>query len=196
MSKPPIALAYDRAEPHSSWPCPDMAIVNAGRATPPAFPGKLFGALWPIAVDLAEGAGSPVDYVGLSMLAVAASLIGGKRRVRPFEAGTWEEPCILWCANVGEPSSNKSPGTDAAISPLRPMEQAYAEDHKLVVQQFQTQRERAKHERRAWEEQVKEATKLGRDTPLMPDVAMEPECPERRRLLVPVSYTHLRAHET
>ena len=65
------------------WPAPDMSVLSAGRRSPPTMPVEMFGAVWGLLVDMAQGAGSPVDYVGVSYLTVTASLIGGKRKVKP-----------------------------------------------------------------------------------------------------------------
>ena len=83
------------AEPVTLWRAPDMSILTGGRTKPPVLPVEMFGTAWPLIRDLAEGAGAPADYVALSMLSVAASLIGGKRRVRPYPTSDWSEPAIL-----------------------------------------------------------------------------------------------------
>ncbi|KQM98739.1 hypothetical protein ASE78_05800 [Sphingomonas sp. Leaf25] len=167
------------------WPQPDMSMVSAGRYTAPTMPAAMFGDLWPLVADLAEGAGAPVDYVAIGVLATAASLIGAKRRIQPFESSPqWQEPCVLWVAPVGDPSSNKSPALDAATEPLRGIEQDKAEAHKNQLIYWQTQTERAKAERAQWQAQVKEATKVGEATPAMPLAAVEPEKPQRPRLIV------------
>ncbi|MCI1141932.1 DUF3987 domain-containing protein [Sphingomonas sp. WKB10] len=83
-------------------------------------PTDIFGSLWPLIRDLAAGAGAPVDYVAVGVLGVVASLVGAKRRVQPCTTTPqWQEPCVLWVAPVGDPSSNKSPAIDAATGPLR-----------------------------------------------------------------------------
>lgn len=180
-----FATRLAAAEPVNIWPAPDMSILAAGRSKPPVMPTELFGETWPLISDLAEGAGAPVDYVAISVIAVAASLIGGKRRVAPFAtAGQWKEPCILWCAVVGDPSSNKSRAIDAATEPLRRMEADHALHHAATLMAFEAQAERAKQERKAWEDDVKAATKERLATPPMPDDAKMPETPERRRLMV------------
>ncbi len=169
----------------AEWGKPDMSMVSAGRFPAPAMPTAMFGALWSLVDDLAEGAGAPVDYVALGMLATAASLIGAKRRVQPFEsAPQWQEPCVLWVAPVGDPSSNKSPAIDAATGPLRSIEQDKAEQHKTQMIYWQTTAERAKAERAEWQNKVKAATKEGEATPPMPEAAVEPEPPQRPRLMV------------
>src|SRR4051812_293099 len=75
------------------WPLPDMSVLAAGRSTPPEMPREMFGEVWPLIEDLAEGAGAPVDYVAVSLLGVASSLIGGRRWVRPYSSSNWTEPC-------------------------------------------------------------------------------------------------------
>jgi hypothetical protein len=184
MNRSAIARAFDEADEVGAWSQPDMSILSAGRSAPPPFPDGLFGEAWPLVRDIAQGAGAPVDYVAATVLGVAASLIGGKRRVRPFDTANWEEPCILWFAVVGDPSSNKSPAVDSAVGPLRPIESRYAEDHRAVVMVNEATKERAAAERKAWQQRVKTAMEGNEETPPLPEAAVEPECPERRRLLV------------
>lgn len=180
-----IRARFGEADSASGWPAPDMSILSAGRSKPVPMPGDVFGDLWPLIGQLAEGAGSPVDYVGISVIAVAASLIGAKRRIQPFATSAqWQEPCILWVAPVGDPSANKSPAIDAATAPLRFMEADHAEDHKRRLTQYEAVAERAKAERAEWQAQVKAATKDGSATPDMPVAAELPEPPERVRLVV------------
>ncbi len=176
--------AFDNAEP-AGWGIADMSILQPGRSRPVPMPGEIFGDLWPLIGDLAMGAGSPVDYVALSVLGVAASLIGAKRRVQPFSTSPqWREPAILWLAPVGDPSSNKSPAIDAAIEPLKGMEAELAELHKSTLLAFQAVAERARAERKEWEGQVKTATKEGLATPPLPVAADDPDEPQRPRLVV------------
>lgn len=163
----------------------DMSILTGGRTAPPQMPTEMFGALWPLISDLAAGAGAPAEYVAVSVIAVAASLIGAKRSVQPFVTTPgWREPCVLWIAPVGDPSSNKSPAIDAATGPLRGMEKELAEQHKSGLIGWHTTAERAKAERAAWQEKVKEAMKGGHETPTMPNDAVEPDEPQRPRLMI------------
>lgn len=166
------------------WPAPDMAVLGGGRAAPATMPTELFRDAWGLVRDLADGAGAPVDYVGVSLIAIAASLIGGKRRVQPYPESAWAEPCIIWAAAVGDPSTNKSPAIDGAREPLRAMEAGHATAHEDVLRDWETRAARAGAERKQWEGQVREATKEGHDTPPMPKAAVMPEKPMRRRLIV------------
>lgn len=171
--------------PGDDWPDADMSVLSGGRTAPPVMPSTMLGRMWPLICDLAEGAGCPVDYVAVGVLAVSASLVGAARRIQPFESSPqWQEPCILWIAPVGDPSSNKSPALDAATLPLRGMEQETADEHRQELMQYETALERAKAERSRWQDQVKAAAKEGAATPPMPASAELPDEPERRRMLV------------
>jgi len=174
----------NEAETVNIWTLPDMSVLSAGRRPPPELPSDIFGSSWPLICDLAEGAGAPVDYVAIGFLTVAASLIGGKRKARPYATANWQEPCILWSAVVGDPSSNKSPAMDAAASPLRQMEADHAISHGSDLLRWETESERAKVERAAWQENVKTAVKDNLGVPSMPEAAIVPDEPVRRRLLV------------
>lgn len=183
------ARSDHQAEPSSetkeasgTWGEPDMSVLRAGRSEAVPFPLSVLGSMGQLVQDLANGAGAPVDYVAGGLLAVSASLIGGKRWVSPWEG--WKEPCILWAAMVGDPSSNKSPAIDAATDPLRLIEADHAELHKTVMMSHAAAAERAKAERTEWQSQVKAAAKEGGATPPMPDAAVEPDQPQRKRLLV------------
>jgi putative DNA primase/helicase len=166
------------------WPAPDLSVLSAGRRSPPPFPREMFGGAFGVLEDLADGAGSPVDYIGLSFLSVCASLIGGKRKVKPYAITDWTEPCILWTGLVGDPSSGKSPALDRTTVALRLREKDHAEAHQDRVNEWRGDCERAKAEFGAYQAQVKEAVKEKTPNPKLPDAAVEPKEPQRRRLLV------------
>ena len=177
-------MPLNYAEVHSIWSVPDMTVINAGRRDPVAMPSEIFGPAWPNLRAIAEGTSTPVDYPGLAYLVCCASLIGGKRRVRPYSTSPWAEPCILWGAVVGDPSARKSPALDAVTDRLRAIEQDHAEAYKDDLRRYREDAERAKLSRNNWEKQVEKAVKEGASTPRMPDDAVEPEEPHRRRTLV------------
>lgn len=128
MNATAFKARVDQAETVNIWPAPDMSILSAGRRSPPALPSDMFGPVWPLLNEMAEGAGAPVDYLAVSFLSVAASLIGGKRKVKPYAIADWSEPCIVWAGLVGDPSSNKSPALDRTTNALREMEKEHALD--------------------------------------------------------------------
>lgn len=179
-----LVSAFENAEPISGWPAPDMTLLSAGRRPPPRMPKEIFGPAWSVLEDMAHGAGAPVDYVGVSFLSVVASLIGGKRKVRPYADVGWTEPCILWTGLVGDPSSGKSPALDRTTNPLRNLESDYASEHGDRLNAWKGDCERAKAEFSAYQALVKEAAKERLDNPALPSAAVEPKQPQRRRLLV------------
>ena len=166
------------------WGKPDMAVLALNRRKPPAFPPELFGPLWPLVTDVAAGAGAPVDYAAVGLLAVAAALVGGKRKAVPFATSDWTEPAILWAACVGEPSSNKSPALSALTAHVHDLEAEDARTFAEKLQHWEALRARAAAERETWEKAVKQAAKDGEPTPPKPYGANEPPRPPLPRKMV------------
>lgn len=165
------------------WPAPDMSILSEGRRDPVAMPPDLFGPAWGLVEDIAEGAGTAPDYPAMALIATVASLIGGKRRLRPYTTADWSVPCILWCGVVGDPSSRKSPALSAVTDPLRELEKDNAETHADALRDYHEKSEWARASRKAWQDAVTSAVKAGEDRPSMPLDADEPLEPHRRRTL-------------
>lgn len=166
------------------WMPPDMAVLNAGRRDPVAMPANLFGPAWSLLTEIANGTASPIDYAAISYLAAVASLIGGKRSVRPYETSNWKEPCILWCAAIGDPSARKSPALDAVTAPLRLIERDNAECHRQELHAWEATCAVAKAAKDHWNDELKKAVKSADVPPEMPVQAIEPDEPSRRRTLV------------
>lgn len=179
-----IQRAFEGAQNVNLWSVPDMSVLNAGRRSPVPMPSDLLGPAWPLLSAIAEGTCTPVDYPALGFLSACASLIGGKRKVRPYSTAAWAEPCILWVGVVGDPSSRKSPALEAITGPLREIESDHADMHRLAIREWQERDERAKASRKAWQEEVTKAVKDSAPTPAMPDDAAEPVEPVRRRTLI------------
>lgn len=163
---------------------PDMSVLNAGRRPPPELPLGLFGQASGLLAAIAEGTATPIDYPAIGYLAACASLIGGKRKLRPYASTAWAEPCILWCGVVGDPSSRKSPALDALTDKLRDIERDNAEKHKFDLREWQADFQRSKASRTEWEKAVAIAAKDGSPTPPLPADAVEPDELHRRRTIV------------
>lgn len=169
----------------SEWPAPDMSILQGSRRAAAPMPTELFGPALPVLGAIAQGTATPLDYPAAAYLATCASLIGGKRRVRPYATSNWHEPPILWMGIVGDPSSRKSPALDAVIDPLRAIERDGAELHKASLRDWREADRKAKAVRDDWEKRLADAVKKGSASlPSMPEAASEPEEPARRRTLV------------
>lgn len=96
-----------------NWASPDLSLLGGGTAPAPAFPRELLGADWDgWCSEVSASANAPYDYVGASLLTLAAALIGNSR-VAAF--GDWTAPAIVWTALIGSPSAKKSP----AMAPFK-----------------------------------------------------------------------------
>lgn len=169
----------------SDWPAPDLSILQASRRPAVPMPTGLFGPALPLLEAIAQGTATPLDYPAAAFLATCASLIGGKRRVRPYATSNWAEPPILWIGIVGDPSSRKSPPIDEVLEPLRAIERDGADLHKSAMHSWKEAERRAKAVREDWEKRLGDAVKKGAATmPAMPAAAHEPDEPTRRRTLV------------
>lgn len=184
MNAATIKHAFSKAEDYSIWSVPDLSVLNAGRREPVAMPSDLFGPAWQVLCDVGEGTCTPVDYPGIAFLVACASLIGGKRKVRPYATSPWCEPCILWAGVVGDPSSRKSPALDVVTAPLREIEKDQAEQHKEDRRVWEEASEHAKASRKYWQDAVAKAVKDGSPRPPMPVDAYDPAEPVRRRAMI------------
>lgn len=77
---------------------------------------------------------APVDYIGLTLIAVASGLIGNSKIVRINSS--WEEPASLYCALVGKPGIKKSPFIKLIKKFLRPLEEILNEKYKNKLQSY------------------------------------------------------------
>lgn len=165
------------------WPEPDMSLLRDAVPAPP-FPEAMMGKLWPIVSDLAVDTGAPVDFVAVSILTMAASIIGAKRRAQPFSEGQWREAAILWTGLVCPPSINKSPALRPLQAILNKLQAEYLIDYEDIKRDWKGEVERAKAEHKQWQDKVADAVKKGSDSPALPPHAIEPREPLPRRFYV------------
>lgn len=108
-----------------NWANPDTSLLDGDVAPKPAFPTHLLGKFWSEWVDgVAASKNVPADYVGASLITLAAALIGNARVVG---AQSWTEPPILWTVLVGNPSAGKSPAMDPFVEMIAEFEAEAAE---------------------------------------------------------------------
>lgn len=153
------------------WPEPSPRFLRKGLPPAPALPlERLFAPQWAKWIkDAAEAKSAPPDYVMAGLLATAGAAIGNTRWVSPW-AG-WAEPPILWTMLIGAPSSNKSPGLDAVLSPLKEIERDMRKNAEAELAEWLERVEVAKIAQSAWKEATKAALKAGEDLPPKPDEA-------------------------
>jgi hypothetical protein len=172
----------DSAWLDDAWPdlCggpPAPGIEPDPASDPPAFPADLLPGLWqPWAADAARAAGAPVDYVALSLLGAAASLIGGARRVSPV-AG-WREPCVLWTALAGAPGAGRRRGATPALGLLRALQDELVPDAHAACCRHAAGQERARWRHRQWCQRVRHSAGYI-DPPPLPSDALPPAPPRQ-----------------
>ncbi len=179
MTAATIQEAFANAETIDLWPAPDMTLVNNGRRPAVSMPAELFGPAWSVIEQVAESTSTAPDYAAIAYLSAAASVVGGKRRVSPYGLD-WSEPCILWCAALGDPSSRKSAPLDVMTKPLWAIRHDAREDYESVRRSWQADCERAKAERSKWQEEVKKVAGTTEPCPPLPPMAVEPDEPQER----------------
>ncbi len=176
---------YPREENFTpDWPEPASRYQRGECAAAPKLPlEEVFGARWAQWITLsAEAKSSPPDYVVAALLAVAGSLIGNTRWVSPWNG--WSEPPILWTMAIGLPSSGKSPGLDAVLTPQRKAEWELRKSAEADLAQWREASEVAKIAESTWKEATKAAIKDGSAPPERPESAYPGQEPLLPRLCV------------
>ena len=172
----------DRISP-AGWGSPDLSLLGSNRRMAPTFPLPLLGPFWSHwATRAAEAASCPVDYTATALLGAIGASLGNVRR--PILGAGWSEPPLLWAGLVGQPSSGKSPGLEAAFSLIRHAEDELAAGFDLTRRDHEGRKVAAKAARELWETEVKAATKAGEQPSPMPSAAEEPQAPVRPRIRV------------
>lgn len=164
------------------WPMPDLALTRPHRLPAPPLPVHIFGPFWASWLTAAaEAKGCPVDFVAMPLLGTVGAIVANARRASPWPG--WVEPPILWQANVGLPSSGKSPGYDAILDLVAQLERELDADFDERCQDHVAARERIKAQREIWGSEVKAAVKKGMAPPNPPREVDPPPAPARKRLL-------------
>ena len=163
------------------WQNPDMSILEPDQIPSPRLPEDVFKSIfgpwakWIINASHAKGAPGP--YVVSGLLASIASCIGNKFIIQVHSG--WKEPIALWIVNVGEPSSNKSPGLDAAINGFEPIKRMISKSYEKELKIWQLKNDAAKaHERKWRKDALKDPSKP------KPDEAIPDRQPHHRRVVL------------
>src|SRR5688500_12796948 len=94
-------------------------------ALPPVMPfdiGLLPGSFQAWVSDIAELMQAPVDFIAVTAMVAAGSLIGRRVGIRPQRHTDWAEYCNLWGCVIGRPGAMKSPAMKSALAPLHRLE--------------------------------------------------------------------------
>jgi hypothetical protein len=160
----------------------DLSILNGGQAPAPPLPRHLFGAWADWIALMAAAKNAPADYVAAGVLAAGGGVLGNGRWACAWPGFT--QPPALWVANVGNPSSGKSPAADAVIDALRKMQQDELQAFDVEFRTFEEKLAAAKIAENAWCEECKKAADKGTRLPAKPRGAELPSQPNRPRCVV------------
>jgi hypothetical protein len=165
-----------------AWSGPDLSILGDDLPDAPPAPLSCLTDDWRQWVEeAAQGKSCPVDFVLGGLLVSVAALLSGARSASPWEG--WIEPAILWGALVGNPSSGKSPALDTVLGPMREIENEWSEGFEQTLRQHASDVEHARVVKDKWRDSMQVAAKAGRAIPELPAEAMEPDEPQRPRLV-------------
>lgn len=92
----------------------------------------------PWIADIAERMQAPAEFVAVTAMVAAGSIIGRKVGIRPRCNDDWHEVPNLWGCIVGRPGVMKSPSMKAALAPIYKLESEARDDHKQRMDEFQT----------------------------------------------------------
>src|SRR3546814_19951943 len=70
---------------------------------------------------------TPADFVGVSAMVAAGSVVGRKVGIRPMRNDDWQEVPNLWSCIIGRPGVMKSPAVKNALKPLSRLEATAAD---------------------------------------------------------------------
>lgn len=165
------------------WPEPAERLLRDDLPAAPVLPLDVFGPDWAACIrSAAEVKSAPPDYVVAALLAAAGAAIGNTRWVSPWSGRA--EPPILWTMAIGAPSSNKSPGMDAILTPLKQVERDLRKGMEGDQSEWRDKSELAKLAESGWREQAKAALKDGNEPPPRPDAANPGDEPFPPRLSI------------
>lgn len=111
--------------PHC-WSNPDTSLLQDTSADRADFPVGMLGSSMAQWVEgVARSKNVPVDYVGASLITLAAGLIGNARTT---DAIGWMEPSVLWTVLIGNPSAGKSPAMDPFVEMIAELDADAADE--------------------------------------------------------------------
>jgi uncharacterized protein DUF3987/bifunctional DNA primase/polymerase-like protein len=156
-----------------TWDEPDWTLLDDRRGELPDFPVEALPASvhgW--LLRAARGAGVTPGHVAVPLLGIVSSLIGTARRVRACRS--WSEPLTMWVAVVGFSGTGKTPGIDVTRRVLSPIERQRKQKIAEMQREHESRAQKAKAEKKKWENAVAEAVEANLPAPSKPADATEP----------------------
>ena len=165
--------AKSRKVETGSWDEPDWTLLDDRRGELPDFPLEVLPAsLRGWLLRTARGAGVTPGHVAVPFLGIASSLIGTARRVRASRS--WSEPLTMWVAIIGFSGTGKTPGLDVTRRALSLIERERKYKIAELQREHETRAQKAKAEKKKWEQAVADAVEAGVPAPPKPEGATDP----------------------
>jgi len=156
-----------------TWDEPDWTLLDDRRGKLPDFPVEVLPtSLRAWLLRTARGAGVTPGHVAVPFLGIASSLIGTARRVRACRS--WSEPMTMWVALIGFSGTGKTPSIDVTRRALSLIERERKQKIAELQREHETRAQKAKAEKKKWEQAVAEAVEANLPTPPKPPSATEP----------------------
>src|SRR5262245_15591229 len=156
-----------------SWDEPDWTLLDDRRGELPDFPLEVLPAsLRGWLLRTARGAGVTPGHVAVPFLGIASSLVGTARRVRASRS--WSEPLTMWVAIIGFSGTGKTPGLDVTRRALSLIERGRKYKIAELQREHETRAQKAKAEKKKWEQAVADAVEAGAPAPPKPEGATDP----------------------
>ena len=155
-----------------TWEEPDWALLDDRRGELPDFPLEVLPfSLQGWLLRTARGAGVTLGHVAVPLLGIASSLIGTARRVRASRS--WSEPLTMWLAIIGFSGTGKTPGIDVTRRALSLIERDRKYRIAELRREHETRAQKAKAEKKKWEQAVADAVEANLPAPPKPAEATE-----------------------
>lgn len=87
--------------------------------------------------DIAERMQAPAEFIAVTAMVAAGSVIGRKVAIRPQRNTDWSEVPNFWGCIIGRPGVMKSPAMKQALAPLYKLEGEAREEHAAQLAQFE-----------------------------------------------------------
>jgi hypothetical protein len=156
-----------------TWDEPDWTLLDDRRGELPDFPVEALPAsLHGWLLRAARGAGVTPGHVAVPLLGIASSLIGTARRVRACRS--WSEPLTMWVAIIGFSGTGKTPGIDVTRRVLSLIERERKQKVAEIQREHETRAQKAKAEKKKWEQEVADAVEANLPAPPKPASATDP----------------------
>jgi hypothetical protein len=108
-------------------------------------------------VDIADRVQCPMDFLGIALLIVLATLVGRRIGIRPKRHDDWLVVPNLWGAAIGRPGILKTPALQEIIKPLRRLEVEARKAFEKLIAQYTQEAVIAAEKRKVAKKHIREA---------------------------------------